>query len=189
VAGAFGVFSAIGVALSAASRYDGLEIAAVTGGSMDAKELVSLRELWVPRRLLQLTGGSRGEVLAEMVRAVADAPQVRDPRELALALNDREAIMSTGIGLGVAVPHARIPSISGFVMTVGRTAEGIDWDSLDGKPVRIAVMIAGPAGEQRAYLKILATVALALRKEQIREALLNTGDLETALELFELPRG
>ncbi len=152
------------------------------------KGLVGLRSLWHPRRLLELAGTTRDQVLAELVEAVADAPQVGDPAELTDALRGREAIMSTGIGLGVAVPHARIASLSGFVMTAGRTRAGVDWDSLDGKPVRIAIMIAGPAGEQRAYLRILARVALAVRKKTVREQLLATPDLEAALELFESPQ-
>ena len=155
---------------------------------MDAKELVSLRQLWYPRRLLELSGTTKGEVLAELVQSVADAPQVGDTGELADALRDREAIMSTGIGLGVAVPHARIPSISGFIIAAGRTSEGVDWDSLDGEPVRIVVMIAGPAGEQQAYLKILARVALAVRKKEVRSTLLSIENLEDALDMFEGPR-
>jgi mannitol/fructose-specific phosphotransferase system IIA component (Ntr-type) len=155
---------------------------------MDAKELVSLQQLWYPDRLLELGGTTKEEVLAELVQAVADAPQVGDTAGLAEALRDREAIMSTGIGLGVAVPHARIPSISGFIMTAGRTSVDVEWDSLDGEPVRIIVMIAGPAGEQQAYLKILARVALAVRKKEVRSTLLSTADLEGALVMLEGPR-
>ena len=70
----------------------------------------------------------------------------------------REKIVSTGIGMGVAIPHAKLPSFDRFFLAVGlqKVKDGIDWDALDGAPVRLIFMIGGPANQQTDYLKILS---------------------------------
>ena len=89
-----------------------------------------------------------------------------------------------GIGFGIAAPHAKIPSVTQFVMALGICPEGIAYDSMDGKPVHIVVMIAGPDGQQDQYLRILAKVTLLLRNEEMRGRLLES-EPEAALEMFK----
>ena len=118
----------------------------------------------------------------ELVDAMAQAPEVGDKEQLQLAVLEREEVMSTAIGVDVAVPHVKLSSVSGFVLAVGISKDGVDFDSTDGKPIRIVVMITGPADQHESYLKILSDVALLLRNEEVRAKIINA---QTAAEVIE----
>jgi len=127
-----------------------------------------------PARVVDLAASTKDEALAEICRAAATSPAVRDAAALAAAVREREAVMSTGIGLGIAVPHAKIPSVREFLLAVGRSRKGIDFQALDGAPVHLVVLIAGPEEKQARYLQILAGVTLRLKSAEVRRALMET---------------
>jgi fructose-specific phosphotransferase system IIA component len=112
----------------------------------------------------------------EMVDLLATAPEVKDGEELRRAILERERTMSTGIGLGIAIPHARIASVTEFVIAFGKCPDGIDYDSLDGKPVYYVFLIAGPEHAQQQYLQILAKITLKMKNEQFRQRIMRTND-------------
>ncbi len=124
-------------------------------------------------RVLDLRSHTRDAALLEMVETLATANAVMDKVKLLQALLEREQIVSTGIGLGVAVPHAKIPEVTDFVVGYGRSKQGIDWGSIDDEPVHHVVVIAGPPDRQHRYLQFLASVTLQLKQEGLREALTN----------------
>ena len=95
----------------------------------------------------------------------------------------REANESTGIGKGMAVPHARVSGIKQLACAVGRTSAGMDFTALDKKPVRFIFLICYPPAQQTTYLNFLATVTRILRNEDHFQALL---DAETADEMYDL---
>jgi len=125
-----------------------------------------------PERVVWLSSSTKEEVLRELVDVLSTAPQVRAREALLKAILEREGIMSTGVGLGIAVPHAKIDSVFDFVTAIGISRKGVDFDALDDKPVHIVVMIAGPAGQQDRYIRILARVVLTLKDPKVREAIL-----------------
>lgn len=131
-----------------------------------------LSDLISPDRIVWLSSDTKEEVLRELVDVISRAPQIGDRDELLKAVLEREEIMSTGIGLGIAVPHAKIESVSDFVIAIGISRKGVEFDSLDNKPVHIVVMIAGPADQQDRYIRILAKVVLALKDPKVRETVL-----------------
>ncbi|HDH99957.1 MAG: PTS sugar transporter subunit IIA [Candidatus Latescibacterota bacterium] len=131
-----------------------------------------LSDLISPDRIVWLSSDTKEEVLRELVDVISRAPQIGDRDELLKAVLEREKIMSTGIGLGIAVPHAKIESVSDFVIAIGISRKGVEFDSLDNKPVHIVVMIAGPADQQDRYIRILAKVVLALKDPKVRETVL-----------------
>jgi mannitol/fructose-specific phosphotransferase system IIA component (Ntr-type) len=132
---------------------------------------VNLSDYISEDRIVSLDGGDKDTCLARMVEVLSQAPEIRDGDALLRAILERENILSTGIGFGIAVPHAKIPSVSSFVMALGISSAGVDYDSMDGKPVHIVVMIAGPDGQQDQYLRILAKVTLLLRNDEVRSTL------------------
>jgi mannitol/fructose-specific phosphotransferase system IIA component (Ntr-type) len=135
--------------------------------------MVRIVDYLSPERVVYLKGKTKQEALLELVDAIGKAPEVSDKEQLRKAIFAREEIMSTGIGLEIAVPHAKLPSISNFVLAVGISKDGIEYDSLDGKPVKIVVMIAGPAGDQELYLRILASVTLLLKNARTRDRIIS----------------
>jgi PTS system nitrogen regulatory IIA component len=138
-----------------------------------------------PARIVDLAAATKEEALAEICRAAASSPAVRDAAALAAAVREREAVMSTGIGLGIAVPHAKIPSVHEFLLAVGRSRKGIDFQALDGGPVHLVVLIAGPEEKQSRYLQILAGVTLRLKSADVRRALMDAAGPAEVMRVLE----
>ena len=125
--------------------------------------------------------------LARLVRVLAKTKEVSKEKDLAKAINDRERILSTGIGQGIAIPHAKIASVSKFVAAVGVSRDGIPFDSLDGKPANIIVMIAGPEGENTEYLRILSRFTGLLKPEENRKRIMASKNADQVLAILREP--
>lgn len=148
------------------------------------RERIDLRYHLHPQRVVDLTARQKDGALEEIVSAVSSAEAIEDAEALLVAVREREKILSTGIGLGIAIPHARIASVKRFVVALGRHREGIDFGSIDGSPVRILVLIAGPQDAQKPYLELLAQLSRRLKLEEVREEILREDT--TAARVVEL---
>jgi fructose-specific phosphotransferase system IIA component len=129
---------------------------------------IDLRDHLSAAQVVDLKARTKQEALVEMVDAVAASDVVTDRAALLEAVRERERILSTGIGLGIAIPHARIDAVRRFVVAIGRTAAGIDFESIDQKPVHIVVLIAGPKDTQKPYLELLAQLSKRLKLADVR---------------------
>jgi mannitol/fructose-specific phosphotransferase system IIA component (Ntr-type) len=127
-------------------------------------------------RVIRLATSTKTEVLRELVQSAATSAAVRDEVALLQAIYEREQILSTGIGLGIAVPHAKIESVDDFVISVGVSPEGVDFDALDQTPAHVVVLIAAPVGRQRDYLGLLAQVTVTLKDPEIRRLVIDAAD-------------
>ncbi len=141
----------------------------------------SLSRLLSAERILWLDTSSKNDCLRTMVDCLADTSEFDDNDDVYHAILEREKLLSTGFGLGLAIPHAKLPSIKEFVVGLGIHRLGVDFDSLDEKPVRVLVMILGPDSRQEEYLKVLSRVTAFLKDN--RERLLS---LKTSQEVYEL---
>ncbi len=99
---------------------------------------------------------------------------------------EREATLSTGVGQGLALPHVKISCISDFVLSVGVSKAGIEFDSLDGKPAHIIVMIGCHESQAGQYMQMLSKLVKSLKEEAFRKRIL---DCETEEEIFEVLTG
>jgi len=149
---------------------------------MDITDLVN------KQRIIQVKDRTKAGSLRAMVKVLAKTKQVTKEKELGKAISDRERILSTGIGYGIAIPHVKIASVTDFVAAVGVSKEGIPFDSLDGKPVHVIVMIAGPDGQNEEYLRILARFTAVLKSEQTRKRLIDAKDPDTILDILQETR-
>lgn len=123
-----------------------------------------------------LLGQTRDEVLDEMVGCiVAQHPEV-NPGQAVAVLLDRERIGSTGIGQGLAIPHARVPSLSQPVACLARSAKGVDFRALDGDPTHLFLALLAPAGSAGFHLKALARASRMLKDAAFRQALIEAHD-------------
>lgn len=116
-------------------------------------------------------GSTKHDALEALIAAVSTNPVVQDVAAFRRAVYEREAIMSTGIGEGIAIPHVRIPEITEATLGVGIAPGGIDFETLDNKPVHVLVLFATPAGSDKEYLRLLAQVMLSLRDRELFQAL------------------
>ncbi len=142
---------------------------------------ISLEHIIPRERVVFLKATTKAEALGEMVAVAAREPEVTDEAKLLEAILEREKIMSTGIGLGIAVPHAKISFVSDFVVSFGKAKEGLQFNSLDGNPVQFVVLIAGPEGEQERYLQLLARITLKLKEQSVRRQLIEATDVDAIL--------
>lgn len=133
--------------------------------------MIRLGDYLAKDRVVDLKSTSKEAALLELVETFAGSDEVTDRDALLQAVIEREKIVSTGIGLGVAVPHAKIAGVAGFVVAYGRSAAGIPFGAIDDRPVHHIVLIAGPPDRQQLYLQFLATVTLTLKKPAFRTAL------------------
>ena len=130
------------------------------------------------------SGGDKESVIRELVSKAAELGLVHSSEAFRTAVLDREAIMSTGIGLGVAVPHAKMKEIPDFLIVPCILSKPINWDSIDRQPVSLVFLIGGPADRQNDYLKILSKITLVIKNPQRREILMGAKDSEAVLAEF-----
>jgi len=141
----------------------------------------SLSRLLTQDRILWLEQPSKNECLRVMVDCLSQSAGLDGPDEIYKAILEREKLLSTGFGLGLAIPHAKLRSIRDFVVGLGIHRAGVSFDSLDEKPVHVLVMILGPDSQQEDYLKVLSRVTAFLKDN--RERLLTLGSSQAIYEL------
>jgi PTS system nitrogen regulatory IIA component len=134
-------------------------------------------------RILFCSGSSKEEVVDELIKTSRDDGKVGDVQSFKTALLKRERIMSTGIGYGIAIPHVKLSRIGEFFVTAGVHKRGVDWDSLDGQPVHLLFLIAGPDHDQERYLRILARITTLIKDPSRRETIVG---LNTRFEVYQL---
>lgn len=129
---------------------------------------------------------SRDEALGYLVDVIHSADKLMEGRKAFYsAIMEREKIVSTGIGMGVAIPHAKLPGYDQFFIAVGVLKKPIDWNSLDHAPVRLIFMIGGPDDKQTEYLQILSSLTLVIKDEERRKKLLHCTNPKAVIELFQ----
>jgi DNA-binding protein/PTS system, IIA component len=130
-----------------------------------------------PDRVVILDYVSKHDVLVMMSEVLAKAPQVKNSAELLDAILKREALMSTAVGRGIAIPHVRLSSVTDLVMAVGISKRDIlDFDAVDGNPVRLVFMIAAANNQHDYYLQTISHFSAKLRNEELKSSLLNSTD-------------
>lgn len=146
---------------------------------------VVLRDVLTPERVRLLDCTAKEDALNILADAIITAPEVRDPQQLRREVFEREALMSTGIGFGIGVPHVRLASVADLVVAVGiNRRELADYVSLDESPVQIIFMVAARDDQHAPYLKTLAAISTLMKSPGFREALLAAPDASAAFELL-----
>ena len=145
---------------------------------------VDPKTMFDPSRVIDLQSTSKEKVLQELVDALATSPLVTDRKELWAKILEREKTLSTGVGIGVAIPHVKIASIKDFVVAVGRSKQGVDFQSIDDKPVHIIVMIGCNETQSGDYLKVLSKLVRALKEEGTRTRLLAAPGSQDVVDIF-----
>jgi fructose-specific phosphotransferase system IIA component len=135
--------------------------------------------------ILDLTGSTRDEVMKELVDALDKTGALCNREEYMRSLYQREEESSTGIGLGIAIPHGKSAGVAEPRVAFGRKLEGIDWNSFDGEKAKLVFMIAVPeeqAGNE--HLKILQSLSRKLIDDSFRAQLLNTNTKDEVMALI-----
>jgi mannitol/fructose-specific phosphotransferase system IIA component (Ntr-type) len=148
--------------------------------------MVRISELLNCNRVVELAGSTKDQVLEELCDIVSALPEVTDRSRLLAAIRKREAMMSTGIGMGIAIPHAKTESVTDLVMAVGRSRQGIDFQALDSKPVYLVIFMAGSTTQGDDFLQLLAKIGSFFNSEEHRSQFLAARTTRDIYRLFKL---
>lgn len=119
-----------------------------------------------------LKGKSRRDVIVEMVDLLVKAGLVKDKARVIEAIMEREKLMSTGIGNGVAIPHAKTNACAKLCAAFGRSP-GVPFDALDEKPVKLVFLLVTPEAETGPHISALARISRLLKHKVFKDALLS----------------
>ncbi len=134
---------------------------------MQLTELLSLEGIKIP-----LVSSTKEEILGELVGVVGRNASVRDPDEVLRAVREREEVLSTGIGNGVAIPHGKTGSVGERALGAGVSPKGVDFEALDGKPVSLFFLLVGPETAAGQHVKALSRISRLLRRDTFRVRLM-----------------
>ncbi|MBL8596782.1 MAG: PTS sugar transporter subunit IIA [Devosia sp.] len=129
---------------------------------------------------------TKREVLERLATRAAAATGFT-AEEIFAALNDREALGSTGLGNGIAVPHGRFPGLRGVVAVFMKLSVPVDFESVDDQPVDLVMMLLAPVGAGADHLKALARVARVLRTDSVAESLRRANDPKRLYAILTQP--
>lgn len=132
---------------------------------------------------LQATG--KRDVLEELVHVFADQNGGMDRETMVQVLLEREKLGSTGIGDGIAIPHGKLAGIEEILVGFGRSRAGVDFNSLDGRPVHLFFLIMAPDTSSAQYLKVLAKISRMLKDSKMRRDLLEAVSADDLYRIIE----
>lgn len=132
-----------------------------------------------------IPGNDKEEVLNNLIELISKSPKVRDKEKVRNAIFDREKIMSTGVGKGFAIPHGKTDGISDIVAAFGITENEINFESLDGEPVKLIFLLVGKESSVGPHLKLLSRISRLMNKDEFRLRLINAKTSKEIRNLFE----
>lgn len=135
--------------------------------------------------VLDTPAASKAELLDAILRDLDAKGQIRDVGHVIDDVIEREKVMSTGIGNGVAIPHAYTDGVDRLVAGFYRTAGGVDFEALDGRDVDLLFIILGPKESRRDHIKVLAKISRLLNHDDFRDDLRRAPDADAVMGVFK----
>lgn len=144
-----------------------------------------LKRILDPNKVvLDLTAQRNFDAIRELATVLLQDEVVPDQKRLIATLIRREQQASTGIGKGVAVPHAHEDGIQRQLLAIGISQAGIDFDAPDGQPVHIMALLVTPLKHQKQHMALLAALSQRLQQEKVRQRLLQAADAAEVVDIF-----
>ena len=134
-------------------------------------------------RIIDLASDSKNAALKELSEVIGTSDMVSDEQLFLKKIYEREKLMSTGIGYSIAVPHIRDSSVKDFVIALGRKVDGLDYESIDNKPVKLIFMIGASETQDKDYIRLLSRLVLRLKNKSFMDNLLKA---TTPKEIYTL---
>ncbi|MCK8600166.1 PTS sugar transporter subunit IIA [Desulfoferrobacter suflitae] len=134
----------------------------------------------------ELQGRTKKQVLEELIDALLQHKPHLDRDRLMTVLLERERLGSTGIGDGIAIPHGKMRDLDQLVLSFGRSTQGVDFESMDGKPVHLFFLLVAPENCAGIHLRALAKIARLLKNGTVRKKLGNVQGREEVYSIIQL---
>lgn len=134
--------------------------------------------------IIDLAETNKNEFLSQMAHFMISLNGLSGADEVAAKILDRESEMSTGIGYGIAIPHARISGIDRLYMVAARSEQGLEFNAIDEQPVHLIFMMISPANTSIEHTQILSSLSRIMSYEEVRTKLLKAEDSEQFLDVI-----
>lgn len=141
--------------------------------------------LRVEKIISSLQGTTKTEVINELLNLFKDDERVNNLEGMSNAVHEREKIMSTGVGKGFAIPHAKTNCVNEIVAAFGKLEKPLDFQALDEQPVNIIFLLVGKENLVGPHIKLLSRISRMMNKDEFRESLANAKTPEEIYSLFE----
>ena len=135
--------------------------------------------------IVDLKGESKEEIITELVNSLPVGDAITDRDQALQAVLDREKIMSTGIGDGIAIPHGKSAAVTELVAAMGTQRRGMDFDALDGEPAYVFFLLVSPANVSGPHIKALARISRLLKNDEFKKKLIEAGSAEEIIASIE----
>jgi len=133
----------------------------------------------------ELRSQNKREVLEELTGALLHSKAALDQDALVEVLLERERLGSTGIGDGIAIPHGKMQDLDELVLSFGRSARGIEFDSMDGRPTHLFFLLIAPENSAGTHLRALAKISRLLKSAHFRQRLMEAGTKEEIFQVIQ----
>jgi fructose-specific phosphotransferase system IIA component len=132
-----------------------------------------------------LRASSKREVIHELVDVLHAANRITEPQLLKDAVWQREQTRTTGLGAGLAIPHGKCAGIPALSLAIGKPANPMDFEAIDGKPVKLVVLLASPPDRTSDHIQALAKVSRLMTMEEFRESAYAATSSQELFNLFK----
>jgi fructose-specific phosphotransferase system IIA component len=147
---------------------------------------VLLSDLLTPDRIkIPLVSTSKEDLLRELVDLMGSSAEVADLADVLRAVREREEVLSTGIGNGVAIPHGKSSAVPDLSLVAGVTREPVDFEALDGRPVTLFFLLVGPESAAGQHVKALSRISRLLRRDSFRKRLENANSSDEFFQVLQ----
>ncbi|MDA3899477.1 MAG: cation:proton antiporter [Spirochaetes bacterium] len=134
--------------------------------------------------IIQLQSKTKDEIIRKLVSVFKNSDQINNQDDIISTLLEREKVMSTGLADGIAIPHAKSEHVKSIQLAIGLAPEGIDFESLDGKPSEIFFLILSPLNENSSHLQMMSNITSIFYEKMNRKALLACTSTQSVLNFF-----
>ena len=144
---------------------------------MRLSDILKIQHIKVP-----LLAKNKKDAITELVQLLADAKEVKDSQILLNSVLEREATRTTGIGNGLAIPHGKCAGVDHLVVAIAKPETPIDFESIDGRPVNLIVLLASPPDQTGPHIQALARISRLMNVDAFRQAMRNATTAQQILD-------
>jgi len=152
---------------------------------MPTAQTTEINQLLRPEQVrIALSGTSKSDVINTLVDVLDGHEDIDSLEAVRKAIFDREEMMSTGVGKGLGLPHAKTAAATDTVAAFATTAAPVDFGAIDDEPIRLLLLLVGPEEHKSRHVKILGRISRLVSRDSLRERLIEAPDPETVIDVL-----
>ncbi len=146
-------------------------------------KVLKVSDMLAENFIVDINSDNKQDALNELLDVICKSEIITNEKIFRKEIFKREKLMSTGIGYEIAIPHARHKTVTDFVIALGRKKEGLEYASIDDKPVKLIFMIGASDKQDKDYIKLLSRLVLRLKNQEFVDKIIQAKD---SAEIYKL---